>query len=184
MHPPREKLSAERISDLVEYYPRTGLFTWKARADVARNWNTRHAGRPALISVDGKGYLFGRIDYHMYRAHRVAWAAYYGEWPVNFIDHVDGDRKNNKIDNLRDVTHEQNCRNSAMRYTNTSGRIGISFDRRSSKWYAYIRVGGKMKNLGVFKARDDAIAARERAELEFGYHPNHGRLISTRSRLC
>ena len=82
-------------------------------------------------------------------AHRLAWFLYYGHLPINLIDHIDGDRSNNKIDNLRDVTHQQNL------WNNTKAK-GYSWDKASNKFQAKIAVNGKQKHLGLFNTEQEA----------------------------
>jgi len=105
----------------------------------------------------------------------VIWAIFYGEWPSGQVDHINGVRDDNRIVNMRDVSHQDNCRNAARPRTNTSGVSGVVWDKPHKKWRAEIRANGKMKNLGRFAIFDDAVAVRKSAEVEYGYHPNHGR---------
>ncbi len=97
-----------------------------------------------------------------------------GAMPCDEIDHIDHDRCNNRWENLREVTHRENSMNTSMRSDNTSGAMGVSFAKREQKYNAYIHVDGKRKSLGYFEDINDAIAARVAAEVEFGYHVNHG----------
>ena len=173
----------ETLRKLLSYDPDTGLLTWKRRPiemfatkNAFKSWNTRYCGNLAFGSIDGRGYRQGAIFSKYCLGHRVAYAVYYGVWPVGDIDHINGDRADNRIANLRDVTRSENQRNSKIPSNNTSGRIGVSWHSNTRKWLASIGVGErKQKHLGIFTNIEDAIAARAAAEVEYGYHPNHGR---------
>ncbi len=97
-----------------------------------------------------------------------------GEWPPH-IDHIDGDKTNNRFPNLRNVGQDLNNKNAARRMDNTSGVTGVSFDLTKKKWHAYLHDHGCAVHLGFYLKFDDAVAARRHAEQERGFHPNHGR---------
>ena len=175
----------ETLRKLLSYDPDTGLLTWKRRpiemfaTDRAGNsWNTRYCGKPAFAADNGRGYRRGAIFDKHYLAHRVVCAIYHGTWPADHIDHINGDKLDNRIANLRDVTHAENMQNMATRIDNTSGRIGVSWNGIKGKWHSRIRAHGKDRHIGYFTDIEDAIAARAAAEVKYGYHPNHGRTQS------
>jgi len=120
-----------------------------------------------------QGYRNGCIDGISLYAHRVAWALYFGEWPDGEIDHINHDHADNRICNLRSVTRAENLRNLPKMRHNTSGVTGVY--RRKDKWLAAIRVDRKLIRLGYFHSFNDAVAARELAERQYRFHPNHGR---------
>ena len=128
-------------------------------------------GEPAG-SPDGHGYLCLKVDNVKYRVHRIVWLLSYGNWPTGQIDHVNGVRDDNRIENLRVVSVQENQRNSHRRVDNTSGVTGVCKDHGG--WRARIKVNGKRINLGFFKSFDAAVAARKQGESNFGFHPNHG----------
>jgi hypothetical protein len=136
-------------------------------------WNSKNAGKPALTTLTHNGYMFGRLFDRAVRAHHVIWAMMTGKWPTKQIDHINGVRTDNRWCNLREVDPVQNSQNMRRPQNNTSGRIGVS--RYGNGWQAYISVNRKRLSLGRFKAFEDAVAARRTAELQAGYHPNHGR---------
>jgi hypothetical protein len=140
-----------------------------------RVWNARYAGKPALNYKGNAGYFIGRILGKPYRAHRVAWAIYSGAWPESDIDHINGKRSDNRIANLRTATRQENGKNCAIGIKNTSGTIGVSWSSRDLVWTAQVNKNGKQKHIGSFKNKDEAIQARAKANLEYGYHANHGR---------
>jgi hypothetical protein len=128
----------------------------KVRSSRLKTWNTRYAGQKGFTCLDGHGYLMGRIFNKSYKAHRVLWALYYGEWPKDQIDHLNGVRNDNRIINLRSVSQSENNRNMKMRSDNKSGCVGVSFDSSRGKWMARIN----STNIGRFDTVEDAAAAR------------------------
>jgi hypothetical protein len=163
---------------LMRYDPETGKLYWLERPRVFfksdkdhKRWNTRYAGNEAF-SPNNNGYLDGMIFRRMYRAHQVAWALHYGEWPKDQIDHINGDRSDNRITNLRVVSRSENCRNTKLRSNSKTGVLGVY--RHKHRWRATIYDGGS-RHIGLFDTFEDAVAARKAAERELGYHPNHGR---------
>jgi len=172
---------------LIDYDPETGALVWRVR-DVSfftdgersaihcmRVWNARYAGNPAFKGKTSAGYFSGGIFSRRYLAHRVAWAIYSGAWPENDIDHINGKRSDNRIANLRTATRQENCKNSAIGINNKSGTIGVFFRNSDLVWVAQVSKNGKKKYIGSFKSKDEAIQARAKANLEYGYHANHGR---------
>lgn len=103
------------LRQLVEYDPETGFLTWKPRDGNAR-FNSKLAGKPALAQPS-KGYRTGRIKGKNYKAHRAAWAVTHGEWPQGQIDHINGDRSDNRLSNLRAVSQSENGKNQKTRST-------------------------------------------------------------------
>ena len=145
-----------------------------ARHRCAR-WNSMYSGKEAFSSVTITGYLIGSIHGKKLYAHRVIWAMETGEWPSDEIDHVNGVRSDNRIQNLRSVSHAVNLRNQKRSANNTSGATGVYWSKGASKWAARIVYGGVSKHLGVFDRFEDARGARKSAEVEHGFHHNHGR---------
>ena len=178
----RQLPSPEVLRQLLRYEPDTGKLFWKERGvewfrglnpERTRNaWNTMNAGEEAFTALTA-GYRQGSlIGFHL-MGHRVAWAIHHGAWPDQ-IDHVNGNRSDNRIVNLRNVSVAENNKNLGMRRNNTSGRTGVYWHKPSSRWVAHIVVDGRVTSLGSFIEREDAISARVKAERTYGYHPNHG----------
>lgn len=170
------------LRKLLSYDPDTGLMTWKRRPleafatePAGKTWNTRFSGKPAFTSIHDRGYMQGYIHDKIYYAHRVAYAIYHGSWPVMGVDHVNGVRSDNRIENLRDVSPSVNGRNAVMWSSNTSGVCGVGWVKARSKWVAHIKVRNKRYHLGTFDSFDDAVAARAAAEVKHGFTERHGR---------
>jgi hypothetical protein len=130
-------------------------------------WNKRYAGTEALSNVGHHGYPRGNIYNKPYRAHRVAWALHYGEWPCGEIDHINGIRHDNRICNLRIATGPENSRNLKRRSDNTSGYKGVSKVAATGKWRAYINLNGKQYSLGYYDTAEAAAAAYANAAPKF-----------------
>jgi hypothetical protein len=178
-------ISPATLRDLLDYNPATGKLHWKPRPQhmfsdkggrqraECQRWNGNWAGREALAHLSQSGALDGSIFARQVLAHRVAWAIYYGEWPKKHIDHINGDRADNRISNLRDVTGTENNRNAKRRKDNKSGYAGVY--KYKKRFRAHIKVDGKMKVIGSFPTALEAHEFREIEKLKYGYHPNHGR---------
>lgn len=158
----------------LRYDPETGKLYWLDCPDKPRKWRTLWAGREAFTATNGAGYYVGAIDWVNYRAHRVIWAMVHGEDPQTEIDHIDGDPGNNRIENLRLADRATQSRNLKMNRTNTSGVMGVGFDKSRGLWRAHIWDKNKQVYLGRFKTREEAIAAREAALKRYGYSDRHG----------
>lgn len=178
----------DTIRQLVMYDPFTGIFVWKYRdrkwfkTDTAyKSWNTKYAGKTCFNTVDLEGYHIGSVLGKKLYAHRVAWALINNQWPDNEIDHENGIRSDNRYLNLFDKTHKGNGLNQGLKITNTSGVNGVQWHKNRKKWHASIRIGGKLKHIGVYKNIDEAAQARRKAEIAAGFHPNHGKRLAVRS---
>lgn len=120
------------------------------------------------------GYMQMKFNGKLTTFQRFVWMYHHGEWPNGEIDHINGDQLDNRIENLRVVSKQENARNTGKRVNNTSGIIGVSFDKTRNKWLAGITVNYKHVGLGRFENKEDAIRARKNAEIEYGFHKNHG----------
>ena len=177
----------ETLRALLDYDPETGHLTWRPRGpewfeptrqntadEQARSWNTRHAGKPALSARRPNGYLKGALFNKTVRTHRIIWKWMTGEEPL-FIDHINGQRADNRWTNLRSVTKLENCKNAAISRRNTSGVRGVYFRNDTQKWSASIVVEGKSIALGCFDCLTEARQVRQAAQKKYGFHENHGR---------
>jgi len=144
---------------------------WKVRP--AQRVQAGDVAGALLGAPKGKVYRHVRVNGKLYRAHRLIWLLVHKVWPENQIDHIDGNSLNNRLENLRDVTHAENGRNQKKRKTNTSGHTGVG--RFRDKWKAQIAVSGRVIYLGLFTDLDEAVTARKAAEVKYNFHANHGK---------
>lgn len=145
----------------------TGRLFWLKRD---RNLTGKEAG-----GIDRRmGYRRVRLGGKLVLAHHIIVAMETGEWPEE-VDHINGDRGDNRPCNLRSVSRAINMKNKAAYRSNKSGTVGVHWHRQHRKWCASIGMNGKSKTLGVFSDIRDAITARKSAEKELGFHKNHGR---------
>ncbi len=115
-----DDLTADRLRTLLSYNPETGVFTRNIRTS-----NRINVGDVAGSATEG-GYWAIKIDGKSIKSHRLAWLYTYGCWPTNEIDHINGDPADNRIENLRDVSHEHNTQNTRRpRIDNASGFLGV-----------------------------------------------------------
>ena len=170
-----EKISVDELRLRVTYDPESGNFTWLNCKDCRQCWNTRFEGKNALNAPHSNGYFFGAIANQKIFAHRAAWAIVYGSWPDGEIDHINHDKRDNRIRNLRLVNRSDNARNMPKSIKNKSGVIGVFNHTQTSAWQAQITVDRKKIHLGSFNKIQDAIAARQSAEIKYGFHQNHGK---------
>lgn len=153
-----DSITADELRSILHYDSLTGVFTRIKPIGV------RHATGAVAGSAHNAGYINIGVGGKKYLAHRLAWLYVYGEWPKHHIDHINRNRSDNRICNLRDVTTQQNLSNSSNYCTNTSGRKGVYWDKRDLRFRALIVVNYKVIHLGYFRKFEDAVAARSEAE--------------------
>lgn len=119
----------------------------------------RKATGKQLGWVRADGYIGVKIGRRYYLAHRVAWLLVHGDWPKGHLDHINGDRADNRMANLREATHAENLHNRGRNKNNTSGYKGVSLHRSTGKWDARIMVNRKQVYLGIYETQEDAHAA-------------------------
>jgi hypothetical protein len=158
-NPDIEHITAERLREVLDYNPKTGLFTWRHVPDKSVQWNGRHAGRPAGHPCKTLGYVLLKVEGRLCRAHRLAWLYMTGKWPTGEIDHVNGDGLDNVFANLRLATRSEQNRNVRAHRDSTSGLKGAYWDKRTSTWLAQIRHEGKQHYLGKYQTAEEAHAA-------------------------
>lgn len=131
-----------RLKEILDYEPSTGEFKWKAsrlRSSVGSVAGTKHGGGYLAVMLDGNGYLM----------HRLAWLWVHGEWPKGEVDHMNGDKKDNRIENLRDVPRRINMQNLRKHRSNSShGVMGVY--KQAGKWVATVQTDKKKLYLGRF----------------------------------
>lgn len=162
--------SRNLVHELLDYDPTTGIFVWKSRpremfseAKSFRLWNHRYA-RKTTGCIEFKGYLVVIIGGRSYKAHRLAWLYVYGEPVPNIIDHIDQDRSNNRIDNLRSASNSQNMINAGRWPNNGTGVKGVRA-LPSGRFEARIGHGNQVFGLGTFDSIDQAIKAYQDAAI-------------------
>lgn len=165
-HQPGEtmpKLTREEVIKRLSYNPETGVFSWRDKKYSKKGFNiTGGKSRRGYERIGIKGVK--------YYSHRLAWLYVYGYWPENDIDHIDRDKGNNRINNLREVSRSCNNKNSGNMKNNKSGIKGVCFSRSHKKWQTEITVNGNAKHLGFFEKKIDAAHARFAAEKKYGWH--------------
>ena len=175
-------LTADLARELLAYDPSTGALTWKPRKpahftnspDVTcARWNGRNAGKLVPSGTSSHGYTMLSVQGRMHYAHRVIWLLVTGRWPANEIDHINGDRADNRFENLREATPTEQRRNAHKRFDNTSGFTGVKL--RNGKYVAQIGLAGQVVHLGTFDCGYAALKARRAAEQVHGYSGRHGR---------
>jgi hypothetical protein len=146
-------ITAARLRELVSYDPETGHFTARV------TWPKTPAGK-RLGTIGPLGYVQMGLAYGKYYAHRLAFLYVTGEWPAGTVDHVDGERANNRWNNLRDVPHGVNVENVLRaRKHSSSGLLGASWSTRRGHWTATVRVKGRNIYIGSFDSAEAAHTA-------------------------
>lgn len=159
-----ETVSAELLAEVVAYDPLQGSFTWLFRperhfqsaADAAR-WNGKYAGKPAFTSACPRGYYRGCINGKFLYAHRAALALSGGTWPDGEVDHINRDKSDNRLANLRPVTHAENRTNTE---SCDGDLVGIRRGK-SGQYVVSLKIDGRNKYLGTFGSLADAVGARD-----------------------
>jgi len=156
----------------------SALKKWFTYDPVTGDWTFKHttvsgvAGDIATSKHSG-GYKTLRIGSVDYLAHRMAFVYMEDKLPEQ-VDHIDHDRCNNAWSNLREVSPRNNSLNCSKKRSNTTGINGVSYHLGLNKYRAYINEHGRQIHLGVFDTLEEAKEARHKADIDYGYHPNHG----------
>lgn len=149
----KNHITVEKLREVLAYDAVTGIFTW--RVALARQVKVGYVAG----TIQQSGYRYIRVFGRDYRAHRLAWLHSYGEWPKYHIDHIDGNRDNNRLSNIRDVTRSVNQQNlhRARADNKSCGLLGVSWNERNKKWVSQITFPiGKSKHLGYFSTPESA----------------------------
>ena len=186
-----ETVSASLLAECVIYDPETGGFVWRERPAEhfpegrptperrAAMWNGKYAGKPAFTSACPRGYLRGAVRGMNVYAHRAAFACVHGRWPAGEIDHINRDKSDNRIENLREVSHRENRLNTESCDLAAAARAEAEAVRQQRKrryavaglrrqpagtWAVRIRRSGVERSLGTFPCFGSAVKARINAE--------------------
>lgn len=149
----RRHVTRERLGELLFFEPETGCFYWRASV------GSRARAGDQAGSLGVMGYWMIRLDGRLYYAHRLVWLWVHGEWPTPMVDHANGNRADNRPENLRLASMSQNLANARVSSRSRSGVKGVSWNSRLGRWHAYIGRGGKRTHIGFFDSIDDASAA-------------------------
>ncbi len=159
----------ERLKEVFDYFPETGIFIRKPKPGKRNIQTGRKVG-----TIHEDGYEYFGVDYKIYLAHRLAWLYMTGEVP-DYLDHKNGIKSDNRFKNLRLATQAQNQLNHRKTCRNKSGIKGVCWVKRYSRWVAQASLNGKYNWLGSFKTIEEAEACvRAFREIHHGEFANHG----------
>lgn len=166
---PKEYLIPELLKLYLEYNPSTGYLTWIRKPSSKVIIGTR-----AGCQVKGRDNRIVKVFGEVYIEHRLIWFMQKGYWPLE-VDHINHDESDNRWENLREVTHEENTLNCSLRNDNKSGQVGVRFDKRSKRWIAEIQCKKRaIRKSKSFLDKNSAIYQRKKWEQELAFHVNHG----------
>lgn len=154
-------LDQNTLREILDYDPESGVFTWRNREDLGPWWNDKFAGKRAGCLWNG--YTGIRVNGRNYRAHRLAWLHVHGIWPAGQLDHINRDKQDNRIVNLREATASQNKANTEAYLKNPSGLKGVFRLKSNGRFLAQISVNGKTQYLGRYNDPVDAALAYDMA---------------------
>ncbi len=159
--------SPASLRQIIDYCPEIGVMFWLPRSPcffksgkrtpehAAANWNSRYAGTRALSSIGNHGYMRGNIGNKSFLAHRVVMAMCLDTWEFGFVDHINGNKLDNRRENLRLCSNAENLRNSKPR-GGSSKYKGVCFHNQNKNWISNITIDGKTIHIGSF---DDEVSA-------------------------
>lgn len=160
-----EKMTAERLRELLHYEPQTGIFTWRVNNSVAKPGDRAGGGH-------GQGYRSIGLDYKKYLEHILAVLYMTGEWPDRDVDHENGIKDDNRWDNLIISTKSENNHNKGLHPRSKTGKIGVY--RHGNKFRARIQLAGKTMDIGLYNTIEEAAEARAKAAAEYGIRGREG----------
>ena len=157
------RLTQEALKKILHYNPDSGVFT-----RITRTSNSIKNGDVAG-GINANGYHTISVESRRYYAHRLAWLYVKGYFPEKLIDHINRNKEDNRFCNLRESSYSCNFQNCGIRTNNTSGVVGVSWDKYRKKWGSHITVDGTNYHLGRFTEKHDAVLSRWKAEIKHGY---------------
>jgi len=148
----KTNITQAELKAILHYDPHTGLFTWVKSPSIKKL-----VGKVAGTTREG-AYVIINIRKNMYFAHRLAWLYLHGEFPEKFIDHVNLDKRDNRISNLRLVNKAENQQNQvkAPAHNKSTGLLGASYNKNAKRFESGIKLNGKRKHLGFFATAEEA----------------------------
>ena len=155
-------ITQSELKEILHYDPDTGIFTW-----IKKTSKKIIIGDEAGTKDKINGYRNITINYTPYREHRLVWLYIHGIFPINFIDHINGIKDDNRLINLREANHSQNMANRIKRKDNDSGLKGVTWRKDVSKWKASITIDKKTLYLGYFDNKEDAHEAYKQAAIKY-----------------
>jgi len=168
-----QKVTGTTMAMFLDYNPETGAFYRKLKTGP-----NSYPGEE-ITCLNDEGYIIVTMMGARLRAHRLAWVWMTGNWPKEDIDHINGNRADNRFINLRGATRSQNLQNSGMRSYNKTGYKGVHFCNQRQKYVAQIRINKKATCLGRFETLEEASAVRIAAEKRF-----YGEFAGSNDRPC
>jgi hypothetical protein len=167
-------ITHKELLKALDYDPTTGEFRWKYCANRTKQRNSQWAGKAAgHIGIDGYARIL--INGKQYLSHRLAWLYVIGRWPYIEIDHINGNRLDNRFSNLREATRSNNSSNTKKLSANLSGVKGVHWNSDVKKWAAQITKSGRRYHLGYFDNIEEATLSRQKAaDRLHGKFANHG----------
>jgi len=165
-----KSIDLARLRSLLAYDPQSGEIRW-----IVDRGNSSKLNHLAGTLTQG-GYRVIEVDGSAFKAHRIAWALYYGGWPKCRLDHINRDPADNRINNLREATHAQNIANTRSKMSGR--RKGVYWHKQRKCWHSNITIGGKKKHLGLFNTMEEASIAFEQASSEI-----YGKFVCVEAKL-
>ncbi len=156
-----DNLTVSFIQSILDYDASDGTFKWKYRQDASKAWNTRWPGKNAGFARKD-GYVLIRINNKRYLAHRLAWFLHHGTWPNLFLDHINKNPNDNRIENLRECTTAENGWNRNAQSNASTGFKNVNVDRNRNKYQVKVSAYGKTHWVGYFNTIEESIEARDK----------------------
>jgi hypothetical protein len=163
-----KEITQGELKEVLHYDADSGSFTW------LKAINNRIKVGGIAGCLDRYGYMRIQVLGKVYQAHRLAFLYQEGKFPLEEVDHINHKKDDNRWSNIRHATRVENSKNRGLQLNNKSGFNGVSWEKARNKWKVKIKINGKSKHLGRFTDIKEAIACRKMANIDFGYHPNHG----------
>lgn len=146
-------LSHPRLLEVLEYDANTGVFRWKVRTSI----RITAGAKAGCLGKDGYGRI--GVDGRLYKTSRLAWFFTYGDWPSHPLDHINRNRRDDRLVNLREATAAQNGANMSLRRSNTSGFKGVHLNKHAGRWAAQL----SGRHIGSFASPEEAAEAYNQA---------------------